>query len=151
MKRVLIANRGEIAVRIIRCLSQMGIESVSIYSDSDSDSLHRQLADIAVPIGGQSSAESYLVIEKIIAAAQKAECDAIHPGYGFLSENAEFSKAVTTAGMIFIGPKHSSIEKLGDKIAARKLAQDVGATTTSGSKQALQLSLIHISEPTRPY
>ncbi len=138
IKRVLIANRGEIAVRIIRCLSQMGLESVAIYADSDRESLHAKMADFSVAIGGMQSNESYLLSEKIIKAAKDTGADAVHPGYGFLSENADFAEAVQAAGLVFIGPNPESIRKLGDKIAARDLAANVNVPTTAGSKNELK-------------
>ena len=124
--RILIANRGEIAVRIARTCREMGIASVAVYSDFDRDALHVRMADRAVPLGGSAPRESYLNIEKIIAAAGKAGADAIHPGYGFLGENADFAAACEAAGMVFIGPKAGVIRALGSKIEGRKLAQAAG-------------------------
>ena len=103
-RRILIANRGEIAVRIIRACKELGIESVAVYSTADSAALHVHLADIAVCIGPASGAESYLNMQNILSAATRLGCDAVHPGYGFLSENAEFARLVEQCGMVFIGP-----------------------------------------------
>ncbi len=130
---ILIANRGEIAVRIIRCCRDLGIRSVVIYSEPDADSLHVKMADASVCIGPAASAESYLHTQNIIAAACGKGCDAIHPGVGFLSENAEFAKEVQQAGLIFIGPEPETIDQVGNKVRARKTAQDAGLPLTPGS------------------
>jgi propionyl-CoA carboxylase alpha chain len=124
--KLLIANRGEIAVRIMRTCREMGIETVAVYSDFDREALHVRLADQAVPIGGAAAKESYLNIEKFVAAAKLTGDDAIHPGYGFLAENAFFASACEDAGIVFIGPRASVIQALGSKSEARKLAHEVG-------------------------
>ena len=133
ISKVLIANRGEIAVRVIRAAKDSGIQTVAVYADSDRNSLHVKLADEAYALNGESAAESYLVIEKILSAAKRSGADAIHPGYGFLSENAEFAKAVVDAGLIWIGPDAQSITSLGDKVSARKIAESVGAPMAPGT------------------
>ena len=138
IKRVLIANRGEIAVRIIRCLRDMGLESVAIYSEADADSYHRKLADYAMPLSGRSSSETYLDIAKILQAAKASGVQAIHPGYGFLSESALFAKAVTEAGFIFVGPSAEAMELMGNKIAAKILMRQNDVPTVPGSEGALQ-------------
>jgi len=126
MKRVLIANRGEIAVRIIRACREAGLSTVAVYSEADTDALHSSLADDAVCIGPPPSQSSYLDRERILAAARATGADAIHPGYGFLAENAGFARAVEEAGLIFIGPTSDAIAAMGDKTVARRLAQSAG-------------------------
>ncbi|MBU3699824.1 MAG: acetyl-CoA carboxylase biotin carboxylase subunit [Candidatus Kapabacteria bacterium] len=136
-KRVLIANRGEIALRVMRTCRRLGIETVAIYSDADVRSPHVTQADHAVAIGGYTPRESYLIIEKVLDAARQSGADAIHPGYGFLSENAEFARAVSEAGMTFIGPSPEAIAMLGDKTAARDLAIRSNVPISPGSDGAV--------------
>lgn len=133
MKKVLIANRGEIAVRIARAASDANLKSVAIYSDPDADALHVRRADEAYSLEGSSSAETYLDISRIIAIAQRAGADAVHPGYGFLSENADFARAVIDAGMTWIGPSPQAIELLGNKVTAREIAVRAGAPLVPGT------------------
>jgi len=134
MKRVLIANRGEIALRVIRACKDHGLESVAIYSDEDRDSLHAQSADFAYSLSGIVAKDTYLNIEKIIEIAQRSGSDAIHPGYGFLSENADFAQATLDAGLIWIGPPPSAISALGDKVSARRIAAAAGAPLVAGTQ-----------------
>ena len=131
--KVLIANRGEIAVRIARAAKDAGIGSVAVYADQDRDALHVKLADEAYALHGTTSAETYLVIDKILSIAKKSGADAIHPGYGFLAENADFARAVIAAGIIWIGPSPEAIERLGDKVSARHVAEKVGAPLAPGT------------------
>ena len=132
-KRVLIANRGEIAVRVIRACRELGVETVAVYSDADRSALHVQYADYAVHIGPSPSAESYLVIPKVIEAAKKASAEAIHPGYGFLSERAPFARACKDADIVFIGPTPEAIEKMGDKVTARQIMQKANVPVVPGT------------------
>ena len=131
--KVLIANRGEIAVRVIRAARDSGIASVAVYADQDRDARHVKLADEAYALEGSSSAETYLVIEKILSVARRSGANAVHPGYGFLAENASFAQAVIDAGLIWIGPSPDAIEKLGDKVSARHIAEKVGAPLAPGT------------------
>jgi acetyl-CoA/propionyl-CoA carboxylase biotin carboxyl carrier protein len=131
--KVLIANRGEIAVRVIRAAKDSGIASVAVYADQDRDARHVKLADEAYALEGTTSGETYLVIDKILSVARRSGADAIHPGYGFLAENAEFAQAVIDAGIIWIGPSPDAIEKLGDKVSARHIAEKVGAPLAPGT------------------
>ena len=133
MKSVLIANRGEIAVRVARACKDHGLKSVAVYSDEDRNALHVQAADDAYSLDGITGAQTYLNIEKIIAVAKKAGADAVHPGYGFLSENADFARAVIKAGLVWIGPSPEAITALGDKVSARKIAAKVGAPLVAGT------------------
>lgn len=136
--KILIANRGEIAVRIIQTCRDLDITSVALYADDDIDSLHVQLADEAWALSGQTAKDTYLNIDKILAIAKQSQATMLHPGYGFLSERADFAQAVQNAGLIWIGPSPASIEQLGDKISARKLAQVVGAPLVQGTDEPLQ-------------
>src|SRR5450432_3543488 len=131
-KRILIANRGEIACRIIRTARRLGIETVAVYSDADRDALHVEMADDAVPIGPPPAAESYLSVENIVAAAKRSGAEAVHPGYGFLSERAAFATALAKAGIVFIGPNPRAIAAMGDKIAAKQAAAKAGISTVPG-------------------
>ncbi len=131
-KKILIANRGEIAVRVIRSAKAMGIKTVAVYSEADKDSLHVELADEAVHIGPEAASESYLVIEKIIEACQQTGAEAVHPGYGFLSERPAFAHALKEAGITFIGPNPQAIEAMGDKITSKKFAAEAGVSTVPG-------------------
>ncbi|WP_194817565.1 acetyl/propionyl/methylcrotonyl-CoA carboxylase subunit alpha [Nocardia sp. XZ_19_385] len=136
--KVLVANRGEIAVRVIRAAKDAGIGSVAVYAEPDADAPFVKLADEAFALGGQTSAESYLVFDKILDAAAKSGADAIHPGYGFLSENAEFAQAVIDAGLIWIGPSPQSIRDLGDKVTARHIAERASAPMAAGTKDPVK-------------
>ena len=133
MKSVLIANRGEIAVRVARACKDHGLKSIAVYSDEDREALHVHAADDAYSLDGITGAQTYLNIEKIIAVAKKSGADAVHPGYGFLSENADFAQAVINAGLIWIGPSPEAITALGDKVSARKIAAKVGAPLVAGT------------------
>ncbi|MBP8789476.1 MAG: acetyl/propionyl-CoA carboxylase subunit alpha, partial [Azonexus sp.] len=136
-KKILIANRGEIACRIIKTAHNMGIATVAVYSEADKDALHVDLADEAVFIGPSASKESYLVMDKIIDACKQTGAEAVHPGYGFLSENAEFSRRLEEEGIKFIGPKHYSVGKMGDKIESKKLALEARVNTIPGYNEAI--------------
>ena len=133
LKRLLVANRGEIAVRIIRAAKDLGIGTVAVHSAADTESLHVQLADEAVNIGPPAAKKSYLNIEALLKAARETGCDSIHPGYGFLAENAEFSDAVTAAGLVFVGPSGAAIRLMGDKVSARTAAAAAGVPVVPGS------------------
>ncbi len=132
-KKILIANRGEIACRVIKTAKQMGIQTVAIYSDADRNALHVRMADEAVHIGPAPANESYIVIDKVMEAVRQSGAEAVHPGYGFLSENAKFAEALEAAGVAFIGPPKKAIEAMGDKITSKKLAQEAGVSTVPGN------------------
>jgi len=136
--KILIANRGEIACRVIKSAHKMGIKTVAVYSDADSDALHVQMADEAVHIGPPPSAQSYLLQDRIIQACLDTGAQAVHPGYGFLSENPEFCESLTAAGIAFIGPKTRAIEAMGDKITSKKLAAEAGVNTIPGFSSVLR-------------
>jgi propionyl-CoA carboxylase alpha chain len=137
-KKILIANRGEIACRVIATAKKLGIATVAVYSDADKEARHVQLADEAVRLGPPPSRESYLLGDAIIAAAKDTGAEAIHPGYGFLSENEDFARKVEEAGLVFIGPKHYSIAAMGDKIASKKLANEAKVSTIPGHNEPIQ-------------
>ena len=137
-RRILVANRGEIALRVIRTAREMGIESVAVYSDLDRSSLFARLADRAVSIGGSLPAESYLDMEKILAAARRSGAEAIHPGYGFLAENATFARRVVEAGLAWIGPPPEAIESMGDKITSCRLMKAAGVPVVPGLVDPLE-------------
>ena len=137
-KKILIANRGEIACRVIKTARRMGIKTVAVYSEADKDARHVELADEAVLLGPAPSRESYLVADKIIAACKQTGAEAVHPGYGFLSENAEFSRRVEEEGIVFIGPKHKSIAAMGDKIASKELAAKAKVNTIPGWNKPIE-------------
>src|SRR5688572_3829839 len=133
ISKLLIANRGEIAVRVNRAAKDSGIASVAVYADQDRDARHVRLADEAYALEGTTSAETYLVIEKLLSVARRSRADAVHPGYGFLAENADFARAVIAAGLTWIGPSPEAIERLGDKVSARHVAEKVGAPLAPGT------------------
>ena len=137
-KKILIANRGEIACRVIKTAKKLGIATVAVCSEADVDALHVELADEFVVLGPAASRESYLVADKIIAAAKSTGAEAIHPGYGFLSENEDFARRVEEEGLVFIGPKHYSIAAMGDKIASKKLAGEARVNTIPGWNDAIE-------------
>src|SRR5271154_2646510 len=134
--KVLIANRGEIAIRIVRALDELGVASVAVYSELDRDALHAQRADEAYNLGEGPASENYLSIEKILDVAKRSGAEAIHPGYGFLAENAPFAQACEDAGVVFIGPPASAIDAMGSKTKARELMQAAGVPIRPGTNEA---------------
>ena len=150
-RKILVANRGEIAVRIIRACREMGIATVGICSLADKEALHAQLADTCICIGDSQAADSYLNGERVLSAAIASGAEAIHPGYGFLSENAAFARMCEKCGIDFIGPSPESMEAMGDKASARKIMDEAGIPVIPGmegtvqeAEEAMKLSLIHI-------
>jgi len=135
LKKILIANRGEIAVRVIRAAREMGIATVAVYSELDRNALHVRLADEAYALGGSTAAESYLNTEAILKAITDSGADAVHPGYGFFSENPDFARAITAMGVAFIGPPPEAIDEMGDKVSSRKAALRGGAPIVPGTTE----------------
>ena len=148
-KKVLVANRGEIAVRIIRACRELGLETVAVFSEADRNALHVRYADEAYLIGPAPSRESYLRADKIFDVAKKSGADAIHPGYGFLSENVGFARRCREEGIIFIGPSPEAMEQLGDKVASKKVARAAGVPVIEDNTTVLSSSAIALQEAKR--
>ena len=153
MNKILVANRGEIALRVMRSAREMGISTVAVYSEADRNALHVRYADEAICIGAAPSSQSYLVIDKIIEACTQTGADAIHPGYGFLSENADFARRVKQAGLILIGPSPEAMEMMGNKLSAKAAALEYQIPLVPGTEEAItdindaKLSAIEIGFP----
>ena len=145
-KKILIANRGEIACRIMRTARSMGIQTVAVYSEIDRNAQHVQLADEAISLGGMTAQESYLQADKIIAACQRTGAEAVHPGYGFLSEQAAFATALAQKNIAFIGPPANAIAAMGDKIESKKLAKAAGVSTVPGHVGVIKTCLLYTSD-----
>jgi len=136
--KILIANRGEIAIRIIRACKDLDLKTVAVYSEADKNSLHLEFADEAICIGGSSSTDSYLNISRLISAAEVTDCDAIHPGYGFLAENPDFAEVCESCGIKFIGPTAENIRLMGDKVQAKKSMRKVNIPLIPGSEGGIK-------------
>ena len=148
-ERLLIANRGEVAVRVIRACRELGITSVAVYSEADRHAMHVRLADEDYRIGPASASESYLNIEKLIEVATRSGAGAVHPGYGFLSENARLARAVAEAGISWVGPLAEVMEKVGDKVRAKELAHEAGVPTYPATRETMRARNVYVRRPAR--